>query len=70
MFGIDGIEAVEFGPGVPGVELPVDGGSGGVALGDQGLNLPPESILAGEPLPQAGTRQYAELNLRHSLPRT
>ena len=29
MFGIEGIEAVKFAPGVLGVEPPVDGGSGG-----------------------------------------
>ena len=39
MFGIEGIEAVEFGSCVPGVEPPVDAGLGSIALGDQGLNL-------------------------------
>ena len=42
MFGIEGIEAVKFAPGVLGVEPPVNGGSGGISLRDQGLDLPPE----------------------------
>ena len=48
MFGIKGIEAVQFGSGVMGVEAPVDGGLGDVALRNQGLDLPPESFLVGE----------------------
>ena len=55
MFGIKGIEAVQFGSGVMGVEPPLDGGLGGVAFPDQGLDLPPESFLVGDPLPQSGT---------------
>ena len=70
MFVIEGIEAVEFGPGVLGVEPPVDGSSGGVPFLHQGLGFPPQHILVGEPLPQATAGQYAELNLGHSLPRT
>ena len=65
MFGIEGIEAVEFGSGICGVEPPVDDGLGSIALGDQGLDLPPESILAGEPLPQTAAGQHAELDSRH-----
>ena len=65
MFGIKGIEAVQFGSGVMGVEAPVDGGLGGVALSNQSLDLPPESFLVGEPLSEAGTGQYAELDFRH-----
>ena len=53
MFGIKGIEAVQFGSGVMGVEAPVDGGLSGVALRNQGLDLPPESFLVGEPLSEA-----------------
>ena len=34
--GIEGIEAVKFAPGVLGVEPPVNGGSGGISLRDQG----------------------------------
>ena len=45
---------MKFGSCVPGVEPPVDGGSGGVALLDQSIDFPPEGLLAGEPLLQAG----------------
>ena len=68
MFGIEGIEAVEFGSGIRGVEPPVDDGLGGVALGDQGLNLLPESILVGETLPEAATGQDTELDFRQVQP--
>ena len=47
MFGIEGIEAVKFAPGVLGVEPPVNGGSGGISLRDQGLDLPPEGGFVG-----------------------
>ena len=61
MFGIKGIEAVQFGSGVMGIEAPVDGSLGGVALSNQGLDLPPESFFVGETLSEAGAGQYAEL---------
>ena len=54
---------MEFGSGVLGVEPPVDGGSGGVALPHQGLDFPAEGILVGETPPEAGAGQYAELDL-------
>ena len=56
---------MKFGSGVPGVEPPVDGGSGGVALRDQCIDFPLEGLLAGEPLLQAATGQDAELDLCH-----
>ena len=59
---------MKFGSGVLGVEPPIDDGLGGVALPNQGLDLPPESLLIGEPLPQAGAGQYAELDLRPRPP--
>ena len=68
MFGIERVKAVQLGPGIPGVELPVDGGSGGVALLDQGLDFPPQGILVGEPLPEAGAGEHAELDFRHVQP--
>ena len=68
MFGIERAKAVKLGPGIPGVELPVDGGSGGVAFLDQGLDFPPQRVLVGEPLPQAGAGQHAELDFRHVQP--
>ena len=65
MLGMEGIEPVKFDPGVLGVEPPVDGGSGGISLSDQGQDLPPEGLLVGEPLPQAAAGQHAELDFRH-----
>ena len=59
---------MEFGSGVLCVEPPVDGGLGGVSLRDQGLDFPSEGLLSGEPLPEAGTGQYAELDFRHVQP--
>ena len=59
---------MKFGSCVPGVEPPVDGGPGRIALLDQGLDFPPESLLAGDPLLQAGAGQDAELDLRHVEP--
>ena len=59
---------MKFGPGILGVEPPVDGGSGGVALPHQGLGFPPERLPVGEPLPQAAAGQYAELDFRHVQP--
>ena len=56
---------MEFGSGVLGVEPPVDGGSGGVSLRDQGLDLPPEGRFVGDALLEAAARQDAELDLRH-----
>ena len=50
---------MELGSGVVGVEPPVYGGTGGVALLHQGMDFPPESLLV--PLLQAATGQYAEL---------
>jgi hypothetical protein len=61
---------MEFSSGVVGGEAPVDDGLGLVTLSDQGLDFPIESILAGKPLPETATGQDAELDLRHSLPRT
>ena len=60
MFGNEGIEAVKFGTGVLGVEPPVDGGSGGISLRDQGLDLPPEGGFVGDALLEAGAGQHAE----------
>ena len=31
----------------------------------QGLDFPPESLLVGDPLPQAGAGPHAELDFRH-----
>ena len=59
---------MQVGSGVMGVEAPVDGGLGGVALSNQSLDLPPESFLVGEPLSEAGAGQYAELDFRHIQP--
>ena len=59
---------MKFGSCVPGVEPPVDGGSGGVALGHQSIDFPSEGLFAGEPLLQAGAGQDAELDLRHVQP--
>ena len=59
---------MQFGSGVLGVEAPVDGGSGVVALHDQSVYFPPQGLLAGEPLLQTGAGQYAELDLRHVQP--
>ena len=61
---------MKFGSGVPGVEPPVDGGSGGVALLNQSLDFPLERLLVGEPLFQAGAGQYTELNLGRCSVRT
>ena len=49
MFGIEGIDAVEFGPGVLGVERAVDGGSGRIAFCNQVLDFPPQRILDVDP---------------------
>ena len=68
MFGIEGIEAVKFAPGVLGVEPPVNGGSGGISLRDQGLDLPPEGGFVGDALLEAGAGQHAELDFRHIQP--
>ena len=59
---------MEFPSGVPGSEAPVDDGPGLVALAFQGLGLPAERSLVGEPLLQAGAGQYAELDFRHIQP--
>ena len=53
MFGIERVKAVKLGPGIPGVEPPVDGGSGGVPFLEQGLEFPPQRVLVGKPLPHA-----------------
>ena len=68
MFGMKGIEAVKFAPGVLGVEAPVDGGLGCVAFLCQGMDFPPENLLIGEPLLLAGTGQRPELDFRHVQP--
>ncbi len=62
------VKAVKFGSGILGIEPPVDGGSGGVALRDQSIDFPSEGHFAGEPLLQAGAGQDAELNLGHVQP--
>ena len=59
---------MQYGSGVLGVELPVDGGPGGVAFRNQGLDFPPQCRLVGESLPEAGAGQYAELDLRQVQP--
>ena len=59
---------MKFGSGILGVEPPVGDGLGGVAFAYQGLDLPPESLLVGDPLPQAGAGQQAELDFRHVQP--
>ena len=56
---------MKFGSSILGVEPPVDDGLGGVAFPYQGLDFPPESLLVGDPLPQAGAGQHAELDFRH-----
>ena len=61
MFGIAGIEAVKFDPGVLGVEPPVDGGSGHVSLSDQGLDLLPQGRFVGEALLEAAAGPDTEL---------
>ena len=45
---------MKFGPGVLGVEPPLDGGLGGVAFLNQSMDFPPERRLVGESLLQAG----------------
>ena len=45
---------MKFGSGVPGVEPPIDGGLGGVALRDRRRDFPREGLLAGEPPAEAG----------------
>ena len=59
---------MKFVSGILGVELPVDGGLGSVALPDQGLDGSPKGLLIGESLPQAAAGQYAELDFRHVQP--
>ena len=61
---------MELGSGVLGIELPVDGGSGGVTLRDQGLDFPPQGFLVAEPLLQAGAGQDTELDFRNIQPTT
>ena len=68
MFGIKGIEAVQFSSGVPGVELPVDGGPSPIALRYQGIDFPLQSRRVRGPLLEATAGQYAELDLRHVQP--
>ena len=46
-FEIERVKAVKFGPGVLGVETPVDSGLGGVAFLNQGLDFLPERLLVG-----------------------
>ena len=68
MFGIKGIEAVQFGSGILGVEPPVDTSSGSVAFRNQGPDFPLQRRFIGESLPEAGAGQHAELDLRHVQP--
>ena len=56
---------MEFQPGIWGVEAPTYGGSGGISLLFEGLDFSTKSGLVGDTLPQAGSRQDTELDLRH-----
>ena len=56
---------MELGPGVPSVKLPVDDGSGGIALPHQRSGLPRQRSLVREPLLQAATGQDTGLDFRH-----
>ena len=56
---------MQFGSGTLGVEPPVDDGLGGAPFPHQGLDFTLEGLLVGEPLPQAGAGQHAELDFRH-----
>ena len=47
MFGIEGIEAMELGSGILGLEPPVDGDLGRVALGNRGPDFPPQRVFIG-----------------------
>ena len=53
MLGIEGVESVEFRPGLPNTKAPVNDGSGFVSLPLQGIHFPAEGFLVGEPLPEA-----------------
>ena len=68
MFGIEGIEAMELGSGILGLEPPVDGDLGRVALLHRGPDFPPQRVFIGEPLLQTGADQYAELYFGHVQP--
>ena len=68
MFGIEGIEAMEFHPGMLGSEAPVDDDSGRVALADQSCHFSAKGFRIGEPLAEATARQDAELDFRHIEP--
>ena len=59
---------MELGSGILGLEPPVDGDLGRVALGNRGPDFPPQRVFVGEPLPQAGTGQYAELDFGQVQP--
>ena len=45
---------MQFGPGVLGVEPPLDSDLSGIAFLNQNLDFPPERLLVGESLLQAG----------------
>ena len=59
---------MELPPGVLGSKPPVDGGSGGISLLFESLDLPIKGNLVGDTLPQAGSCQDTELDLRHIEP--
>ena len=68
MFGIEGIEPVEFRPGVLNAEAPVDDGLGFISLPLQGVDFPAEGFLSRDSLPEAVAGEDAELYLRHIEP--
>ncbi len=55
-------------PGILGVKPPMYGGSGGIALPFQGLDLPAEGNFVRDALPEAGASQNAKFYLRHVEP--
>ena len=56
---------MEFGAGVLGAEQPIDGGLGGVALGQVGIDGPGQSGFVGVASSEASSGQHAEFDLRH-----
>ena len=58
---------MELGSGIRGLEPPVDGDPRRVFL-HRGPDFPPQRVFVGEPLPQAGTDQYAELDFGQVQP--
>ena len=66
--GLAGIKAMEFASGVLGSEPPVNGGPCRVPLRHAGVDCSIEAVPVGIAAAQAGTRQHAELDLRHIQP--